>query len=195
MQALESQTYRASYSDGIIDLLVGASLLWIGIAWIFLPDIAGLAGVFPAVLVTPFLAWRKKFLGDRAGYVRWSGARRGWERRGLLGMLAAGVGTFLLGLGVFIATTRGDGETDVARAIMPGLIAFLLSLMALGLGVLMQARRMFVYAAVLAAGGVVTAWADANPGWPLLPSGALVLVTGLVMLVQFVRDNPVVDAK
>ena len=94
-------------------------------------------------------------------------------------MLAVGVGTFLLGIGVFFATTRGSGESDGLRAVMPGMIAFLLALMSVGLGVLMDARRMLVYAGVLATGGLVTAWVDANPGWPLLPAGALVAATGL----------------
>jgi hypothetical protein len=34
LQKLERRTYRGFYSDGIIDIYVGISLLWIGVAWI-----------------------------------------------------------------------------------------------------------------------------------------------------------------
>ncbi|MCP4249254.1 MAG: hypothetical protein GY778_19595, partial [bacterium] len=79
LDTLEHASYRATYSDGIIDLFVGASLLWIGAAWIWLPDLAGIAGIFPAVFVSSVLVVRKRFVEARTGYVKWSAPRRRWE--------------------------------------------------------------------------------------------------------------------
>ena len=78
------------------------SLLWIGGAWIWLPDLAGLSGILPAVFVTPFLAARKRFLEPRTGYVQWRGPRREWERRSLWAVLMAGIGIFLGGVVLFL---------------------------------------------------------------------------------------------
>ena len=41
IRELEQAAYRTSYSDGIVDVFVGLSLVWIGVAWIWLDDLAG----------------------------------------------------------------------------------------------------------------------------------------------------------
>ena len=102
LEALEQEAYRVSWSDGIIDLFGGLSLVWIGSAWVWLPDLAGVAGVLPAIFVAPVLAARKRFVEPRIGYVQWRGPRRGWERRTLWALLMAGVGLFLGGIALFL---------------------------------------------------------------------------------------------
>ena len=74
----------------------------------------------------------------------------------------------------------------------PGLIAWLLGYVAIGLAFLMSARRMLAYGVVLIAGGIWTAQLNASPGWPLLAAGTVVTVTGIAMLIRFIRNNPVV---
>ncbi|MCP3973872.1 MAG: hypothetical protein GY720_05200 [bacterium] len=189
LDTIERDAYRRSYSDGIIDTFVGVSLLWIGIAWIWLPDFAGLAGVFPAIFVTPLLAGRKKFVEQRAGYVRWSEPRRSWERRNLMALLVAGTLMFVVGVGLFLAVNR-SGDFSLFDSIGPGLLAFLLALMAVGMAFLLDAWRMLAYAAVLIIGGIVASVADANPGWPLLAAGTAIAAVGAVMIVRFVHSYP-----
>lgn len=194
LDTLERGAYRASYSDGIIDLFVGLSLVWIGAAWIWLPDFAALAGVLPAIFVTPLLNARKQIVEKRAGYVKWSGPRRSWERRNLTVALLGGVALLLVGAGVFVAA-NGSGTTDFMGAIGPGLPAFLLALMAIVLAFLLDAPRMLTYAVALVIAGVVAAATDANPGWPLLAAGAFVTAVGGLMLARFLNANPVTEAK
>ena len=191
--SLEDRAYRRTYTDGIIDLFVGLSLLWIGAVWIWLPDYAGLAGVLPAIFVAPVLAWRKQVVEPRTGYVKWAAPRRQWERRNLIALVGVGVLLFLAGVGAFVAFNEAPTDTDVVTAVMPGLLAWLLALVTVGLGFLIQAWRMFAYAAVLAASGVVAALAEANPGWPLFIAGAVVATTGVVMLAVFLRSHPVAE--
>jgi hypothetical protein len=193
LQNLERRTYRDFYSDGIIDIYVGISLLWIGVAWIWLPDMAGLAGVFPAIFIAPMLAGRKRFLERRIGYVKWTETRRQWEHRNLVAALIAGTVFLLLGVGVYMLASDSAADRDILGTMAPGLIAWLLAALAIGLAFLMSARRMLLYGAVLIAGGIWTAQADANPGWPLLVAGSLIAITGVAMLIGFVRRNPVMD--
>ena len=193
LQNLERQTYRDSYSDGIIDIYVGISLLWMGVAWIWLPDSAGLAGVLPAIFITPMLAGRKRFLENRIGYVKWTKPRRQWEHRNLAGALIAGTAFLLLGVGVYLLASDSTADGDILSNVGPGLIAWLLAVVAIGLAFLMSARRMLAYAGVLIAGGIWTAQENASPGWPLLAAGTVITVTGIAMLITFVRNNPVVN--
>lgn len=190
LRDLERDAYRAAAADGIIDLFAGASLVWIGVAWIWLPSLAGVAGVLPAVFISVVLAARKRFVAERTGYVKWSEPRRRWEHRNLVLVFAAGVLTFALGIGAFIAVESGaDGMFE---AVGPAILAWLLSLTAVGLAVVFSAPRMLLYALILAASGFVAAAAEANPGWPLLASGIAIVLVGALMLWRFVGDNPVV---
>lgn len=191
LESLESQVYRRAYSDGVIDMFVGVSLLWIGAAWISLPDFAGLAGVLPAVFVPVAMAARKRVVEGRFGYVKWTEPRRNKERRILVGLLGAGMLLFLAGIAVFFLVDQSIVSDDSLETFMPGLLAWLLAVLSLALAYAMAAWRFAVYAVVLAAAGVVTAMQDANPGWSMLISGAVVTITGVVMLIRFLGDNPV----
>jgi vacuolar-type H+-ATPase subunit I/STV1 len=159
-----------------------------------LPDLAGLAGVLPAIFVTPLLTARKQVVEKRAGYVKWSEPRRKWERRNLMAALLGGVALFLTGIGAFVAV-NGSGSIDFMDAIGPGLLAFLLALMAIVLAILMDAPRMFTYAAALVIAGAIASAADANPGWPLLAAGAVVTIVGGMMLAVFLKANPVAETQ
>jgi hypothetical protein len=191
LQSLESDAYKRAYSDGIVDLFVGVSLLWIGAAWIWLTDFAGLAGVLPAAFVPVAMAVRKQVVETRVGYVKWSEPRRNKERRNLIGLLAAGVLLFFVGIAAFLLVDRSLVPEDVLDLVAPGLLAWLLSFLALALAYAMEAWRFVVYAITLAAAGLVTALQEANPGWPMLTAGLVVTITGVAMLVAFLRDNPV----
>jgi hypothetical protein len=186
LEQLESEAYRATYADGIIDIYFGASAIWIGAVWVLFPDFGGLAGILPAVFVTVMLAGRQRFVESRSGYVKWSASRRRWEHRNLAATLVAGIALLLTGIGVFVLYD-GAGSASPIDAITPGLLALLLALAAVAIGFLIGTWRMFLYAAVLTVTGLVTAWADANPGWPLLTSGIFIAAAGIVMLVRFLR--------
>lgn len=191
LETLKRASYRDTYSDGILDIFVGVSFLWIGSAWIWLSDLAGVAGVLPAVFLTTMLAGRKRFVESRTGYVKWSEPRRRWERRNLWMVFAAGVGLLLAGVGVFAAASS---DTDLMDTVAPGLLAFLLALLAVGLAFVMETWRMLGYAAVLAIAGVITASAEANPGWPLLGTGPCIAVVGVALLIRYARRYPAAQA-
>lgn len=193
LQTLERRAYLASYSDGIVDLFVGLSLLWIGVAWIWLPDMAGLAGIFPAVFISVMLTARKRLLESRLGYVKWSEPRRRWERRNLAAILAAGVLIFVVGVVVYVLVTQGSTDTRGLSDLVPGLPALLLALVAVGLGLVMGTWRMLAYGGVLATAGVITVLAERDPGWPLFAAGIVVTVWGMVMVARFVRRYPAVE--
>lgn len=190
LETLERDAYRASYSDGIVDIYVGLSMVWIGASWIWFTDMAALAGVLPAVFLAPMISARKRFVEARLGYVQWRAPRRRWERRNLLVLLAAGICLLLLGGGMYaLVSTAGDGTGSLQLA--PGILAWLLALLAVGLALLLDAARMLAYAAILAVMGVVVVALGSMPGWPMLATGVVATAVGLVMLYAFVRRYPV----
>lgn len=193
LRDFERATYHDSYSNGIADIYIGMSLLWIGIAWIWLPGVAGVAGALPAILIGPMLAIRKRFSERRIGHVEWTRPRRQWEHRNLRWALLLGTAFLLLGLGALVFSKDSPADADVLGNLSPGLIAWLLGLVATGLAFLRSVWRMLAYGTVLMAGGVWTSLASANAGWPLLVGGTVVAATGVAILMRFTRSNPVVD--
>lgn len=187
--AVEVAAYRSRWDDGLFDLFVGLSLLWIGACWIWFESLAGLAGVLPAIFVVPFVTFRTRFIEDRAGYVKFSAARRSWERRNLILLLMFGIGTFIGGIAVYFAV-QDNGLSAVAEWTWPGLIAWLLAIPVLIVAVTAMLPRLFAYAGILIAGGVVAAGYETNPGVPLMIAGALVTTWGMVLLGRFVRKHP-----
>lgn len=193
IDGVEAAAYRSRFDDGLLDCFFGCSLLWIGACWVWLPDFAALAGILPAVMVSPFVAARTRFLEGRAGHVRFSERRRSWERRRLAAIVAAGVAVFLLGIGTFLAF-EGGGMTDLIDTIGPGLIAGILALLALALAVMVGVWRFAGYGIVLAVAAAGAAVVDTNPGAPLLAGGVVVTACGLVLVWRFVRSHPGIAA-
>lgn len=192
LERIEAEAYRSRFDDGLVDCFFGVALVWIGACWVWLPDFAGLAGVIPAVFVVPFITARTRFLEQRAGHVRFTERRRSWERRRLGAMVAAGAAVFLLGIGTYVVV-EGGGPTDLFDAIAPGLIAAIIAVLALTLGVMTGVWRFAGYAVVLVVTAVGAAILDTNPGAPLLVSGLVVAVCGLVLVRRFVVAHPLAD--
>ena len=190
LDAMERDAYRAWWSDGILDIYLGVSLLWIGAMWTWINDLSGIAGVFPAIFVAPMLATHRRFVETRLGHVEWRPARRGWERRNQLLMLAAGTALLLLGVLTYVLV---QGSVSGGLGLAPGILAWLLALLAIGLAFVLDARRMLLYATVLSISGTVVVLLQAEPGWPMLACGAVATVTGLFMLRRFVDRYPVID--
>ena len=191
--SMEARAYRSRWSDGLFDIFFGLSLVWIAVAWLWIESFAGLAGVFPAIFVVPFISFRQRFIESRAGYVKFSERRRNWERRNLIVLALFGFGTFVLGIGALMAFDSGGPLADAIDAIAPGIISFLLALGVLVVAVAAMLPRLFAYAALLITGGVVAALLEANPGMPLLPVGACINVWGAILLARFVSSHPTVE--
>jgi hypothetical protein len=187
---LEHDAYAAAYSDGILDTFFGLSLLWIGAAWLWLPDISGLAGVLPAILIAPVIALQKRVVGDRLGHVVWSGTRRCRERIGAIALVALGAVVLALGIGVYFAVAQQGSDTSLIETLIPGLPALLLAFGAAAVALTTGIRRPFIYAVVLAASGLLTILGDGDPGVDLFVSGCIITIIGATMLTTFLRRYP-----
>jgi hypothetical protein len=193
LEAMEREAYRSSYSDGIIDIFVGLSLVVIGAIWVWAEDYGGLAGILPAIMAPTVIPLRKQIVEARGGYVRWTARRRRWERRNLWGAFGAGVATLLLGIVAYFMAEGSAPGRDLLADVAPGLLAFILAVVAIILAMMLESWRFFVYAAALIGGGLLAVADELNPGWPLLLAGIVVTIAGTVMLTRYLRANPVVD--
>ena len=190
LESVESKAYESTWDDGLIDAFVGVSLLGLGLFW--LTDYAVFGGCIPALLMPIWPRLRRQLTAPRRGLVQFREGRRNTERRKLQGLFVAGLATFVLGVVLYFALGRtGVADGDWVRIVIPGLPGVLLAVGASLAGAMIGAHRFHLYAGLLVVGASVGIWLRWEPGLYLAGAGAVVLVTGIVMVVRFVRTYPI----
>lgn len=191
LKDLEQKKYEATLSDGVLDVFVGVSLILIGAAWIVTPYWMSGAVALVAVLISPMLKRRRRFIEARTGYVMFTEPRRLWERR-IYTTAAVLFGGFMI-----LARPLGalqPGEMDW-RVSPDSLVVWLLAAIAVVLAVLTKLNRLYGYALVLAVAGAAPAISDDSFGWPLVISGVVIAAVGSALLRRFVIQHPRIQAQ
>jgi hypothetical protein len=187
LRELAQRNYKATHSDGVIDLFVGLSLVVIGVTWIVIPNVLSGATAGVAIAISPMLARRRRFIEDRTGYVLFTEPRRLWERR-IYTTAAVLFGGFML-----LARPLGSLQPeDIDWIVGPdNLVVWLIAAVLLVLGALTKLTRLVVYSLVLTAAGAVPFMISTEAfGWPLLISGAVIGAVGSALIRRFVIRNP-----
>jgi len=187
LKELEQRKYKATHTDGVIDVFVGLSMVIIGVVWLMIPSVLSVATAGVAISISPMLALRRRFIEDRTGYVMFTEPRRLWERR-IYTTAAVLFGGFML-----LARPLGSLQPDEIDWVVgpDSLVVWVVAAVAFVLGVLTKLTRLFVYVLVLATAGLVPVIiATESFGWPLVISGAVFVAVGSVLIGRFVILHP-----
>lgn len=187
LKELEQRNYKATHSDGVIDVFVGMSMVAIGVTWIVIPNVLSVVTAGVAISISPMLAWRRRFIEDRTGYVMFTEPRRLWERR-IYTTAAVLFSGFML-----LARPLGSLQPeDIDWMVGPdSLVVWLVAAVLLLLGVQTKLTRLLVYSLVLTAAGTIPFVISTESfGWPLLISGAVIAAVGSALIGRFVIRHP-----
>jgi hypothetical protein len=195
LEDLESEAYRDSFSDGLVDLAIGLGLALIGGLWLWFEPVAGLAGVFAAAVAWALVPIRRRIVEPRVGYVRWTALRLKWERKQLRLLFWLGSIALLLGVVLVLSIVRGDNVTSGDPNVVAALPAVLLAIGAFVVAATSGFKRLWGYGAVLVSAAAATILIGVGPGGSLLVAGAAIGVVGVVLLSRFLRANPVRGVK
>ncbi len=182
LKEFEQRAYKATHSDGIIDVFAGVSMVVIGVAWLMIPSVLSGVTAGVALAISPMLAWRRRFIEARTGYVMFTESRRLWERR-IYTTAAVLFGGFML-----LARPLGSLQPEGIDWMMDpdSLVVWLVAAVLLLLGVLTNLTRLIVYSLVLAAAGAVPFMIATEAfGWPLVISGAVIVAVGSALMRRF----------
>jgi|GEM_PF-1050309 hypothetical protein len=187
---------NAALQDGIPDILCGACLVFWSILMIF--DSAGFGGLAFAICFPATLAIRKKIVEPRIGRVQLKKSSLKLNH-----LLLAGALTFtaVVGVVMFLQFDGGDDgssfEIGQLRNYGGLLFGLMLAFISTVVGLVWQAKRAHIYAVVIVASFVaVQMFQPADWGGMTLPvmiSGCVVLVSGLVLFIRFIKRFPVVS--
>ncbi len=189
LEALEKQAYASRWQDGLLDLFIGLGILLVGIFW--LTPMAGMGGVAPALLIVFWLPARRLVTERRAGYVEFGPERKARERRGLIGLLAMGVLSLLLGIAAFVILNRSGLATgEWIEMGVPALPGVLLGIGAVAGGLMLGVPRILGYGVLMALLAALATALGLEPGVYMAFTGALITSVGVVLLARFFRDHP-----
>ena len=187
-EKLAQKMYLSYHQDGLIDIIIGACFIGFGINMLADSAVFTILGWMPIVFFIPL---KRAVTFPRLGYVSFDGQR---SRQRLL--ILAGVGTLVLGLFVMILFVLGpNGVTPSVRQFLSQYIILILGLIAafvLMLGGFLSGIKRFFWYAILAIVIFAAAQLLNLPEYTqILVFGALLLMSGLVMLVKFMRKYPI----
>ena len=187
---------RANSADGLFDLVIGLSLLAMGVGAHL--DQAWVGGTTFLLLLVTVRGLRQRLLAPRIGRATFGAARESRVRR--LHLLLAAL-LAMISIVAVVAYRASAGDARTALGDHAGLIGFGLMLALIGatLGVVYRVTRAHLYAIAMLAifsGGAMLAGPLPWRSMPtlLVAAGALISAGGVAVLVSFLHDNPVIDA-
>lgn len=187
MNTIEKQVFRTYWHDGLLDVFGAVAVLAIGAFWIAELHVFG--AIVPAMLVPLWGPLRQRYIEPRLGLVEFSEERERRNTNRLWMVVMGGAVAFALTMALYFLRTRLGVNPSVS--LIAGLPALLLALLAGITAFLVSTLRFLVYAALLAASGVGGAILGLEPGHILVIAALPMLVIALVILVRFVRNNPI----
>jgi hypothetical protein len=189
LHGIEQRAYRSQFDGGLVDLLLGSSLLAFAVC--FLAGAGGLGGVWGAVLVPLWVPLHRSLADGRTGYAEFGPGRRAKVRRKNF-VLALALGLSVLGaVALFIYKSMGKPEFgDTLRPLGPLPLAVALTAMIVMGSAMLELKRGYAYAGVVL-GLCVFGHVSLDNMWiGLLAAAGVVIVSGVVVLMRFLRDHP-----
>jgi len=187
MNLLERKVFQHYWDDGLLDLFAAIGVLLIGVFW--LRDLPVGAAFVPAWLAPAWNPVRRKFIEPRLGLVEFTEDRERRNRKMLRLTLYAGIAFLIVGLELYFF--RDDLPVEPTVALIAGLPAFLLALLAIFTAALIGTARFVAYAVILVLAGVAGALLEWTPGMILTVAGAVMLAIAGILLIRFIVLNPV----
>lgn len=190
MKRAERRVFRAYWSDGLLDMFVGLSVLTIGLGWwvdLFTPSLAA-----PVVACFFWRAAHERLVEPRMGSVVFSTRRRHDMLQGLIAIASLGL---VVGGNLVTRIWMGKGHSGFAEWFAPAIPATIVAAMALSTAAAFGLWRFVGYGLLFSAVGLTVAAAKSEPWFALIAGGAGVIICGLLMLRTFFHRHPLPSAR
>jgi len=196
LREIEKKTYMSYNQDGLLDIFVGVYILLFGIGillltmtdfstWFVIP------AIFTAIMIPVWISAKKRITMPRIGYVKFG-------TRGANKMMAIFLGLMVAGLGVFmvfgLGASMGEGWALTLRDFFISNSMILIGIGAVTISSLfaytMGLKRLYGYG-LLTFVLFFTGYFVAIPfEYFLVTIGLVIVISGFVLLMRFIRKYP-----
>lgn len=190
LNKFEQKTYLSYHQDGLLDLIIGAIILGMGLKEIIDSSIWNFAAILLIILYIPL---KRSITFPRLGYAKFK------IQRGGVNVLVAGgmvLGFLLLMTVGMLILLRTDGSMSSPLILWirenPLILYGLLGFMGFGLaGLVVGLKRLFVYALLSILFMIGGHFLGLPNSVPFLLLGGAILIMGAFLLISFLRKYPV----
>lgn len=186
LETAERRAFQSFWNDGLLDLMMGLVILVMGLAW--WQDVAVMGAIFPAACVAMWHPLRRRLVEPRMGFVEFSGPRELKNRSFRFGLAGFFAGTMVLGL-LGYALWNGGVMPRPAEWIA-GFPLLLLAIPSIFFALFTRCRRFLWYAFLMLLAAVELVMQELEPHAGLIASGAIITVSGVVLLARFLSKYP-----
>jgi len=182
---LQQRTYQSYHQDGLIDMIIGWSMIGFGLNMAFDNSAFLFFAWLPIIFYVPF---KNRITVPRIGYVKFTASNRI-----VIGAVLAGLLVLLLGLFVFFLAGPDLIPTQISVWLRQNYMLLLGSIAALcfvGAALLTSITRLYAYAIIIVAIFAGGTWLDINPPIFVIATGLLIEAVGIWLLVRFLRNYP-----
>ena len=202
LKAIEQKAFRSVHQDGLWDIYLGGLLLVLSLIFA-IPESGegeltyiGLALLGVAIVFAFFQLGKKYITAPRVGQVKFGPERQ--KRKMTLAWIMGAFVLVTLGINLFslyvwnAADSANPVELNLApsleRTIVSTIAALIAGLSTIVISYFKEFTRGYYIALLMALGFFFTLWLDTTV--PMIAAGALILVPGLVIFVNFLRQHP-----
>ncbi len=174
--------------DGILDIALGFYLFMIAVMFEFAVT-PGLAGIIPAIFLPVWMQAKEKITAPRIGHVKMStNSQMVSLKIALILFIAMGAGVFAL----VVADVFPTAIIEFFELYFNSVIGILGATIFAIVGSAWALKRFYLYSALFLAAFFTAQYLWIWPMYPLMFFGAIMLGSGFVILIDFIRKNPVV---
>lgn len=198
LREIERKAYMSYHQDGLLDIFVGVYVLGFGlgifmdIIWDSFPIGLTMPAILVAVVLPIWIAAKRKITIPRIGFVKFGA-------RGSNKLFAIFLGLMVAGLGVFFAFTlfQGGHSPWLNMIFQNGLIIVGIGSLAVCVlfGYSMGLKRLYGYGLLAFIALVIGHFTSIFFAYILMALGTTVMVTGVALLIGFVRKYPLQGEK
>ena len=195
LKEIERRAYMSHHQDGLLDIFAGMFILGFGlgmfmdIIWDSFPIGLSMPAILVAVVLPMWIAAKRRITMPRIGYVNFG-------TRGANKITALFLGLMVAGLGVFFAFTfatyQGGSRQWLDLIFQNGMLIVGFGSLAVCIlfGYSMGLKRLYAYGLVALIALLVGHFVGIFFAYILMALGTTVMVTGIALLIGFVRKYP-----
>ena len=191
LKKLEQKTYLAYYQDGLLDLIIGAIILGLGMKEVIDSSIWNIAAI---LLIIAYVPLKRGITFPRLGYAKFKVQRGGINLLVVGGVILGVLMLMVVGM-LLLLRTNGSTSSRLVPWIRENPLMFygVLGFVGFGvIGMLNGLKRLFVYAllsVLLMMGGHFLGLPNSVP---FLVLGGVILFIGIFLLIGFMHNNPAI---
>jgi hypothetical protein len=187
LEKLEKKAFMSYHQDGLLDILLSIVPLCMGISaltgnYLFI--------ILIGIIALPWKSVKKAITVPRLGFVEFSKERKSKEKKKILMLNLALTLSAVAGLLVFMAWQSNGLIRKGAISLGLTPLGVTLASLVLVLAWLTGLKRMYAYSLLILVTFIICQLLDIYQGFALVLSGSIILISGIFILILFIRKYP-----